>query len=168
MYEPDISCVHCLVTQTVTNIFTLITTQDLAARNVLVGPGEICKVCDFGLLRRIPHDEEYYIQISTSKCPIRWMAPESLSDNKFSSASDVWSFGILMWEMFKPTAVPYEECSNLQVVAKVSQELTPTIPDNCPPKIARMMKACWHSVPSRRPSFLLIGRLLTEITFGIQ
>ena len=141
--------------------------QDLAARNVLMGPGGICKVSDFGLLRQLPEDEQYYVQTTSAKCPVRWTAPESLSDKKFSYASDVWSFGILVWEMFNPQGVPFEEYDNLQVVAKVSTTVTPVVPEDCPDKIARVMKSCWSKEPSNRPSFLLLVKALAEINLGL-
>ena len=140
--------------------------QDLAARNVLIGSGEICKVSDFGLLRPLPEDELYYIELVDQMSPIRWMAPESLSDKKFSSASDVWSFGILVWEMFNPQGVPFKEYNTLQVVVKVSHAMTPCIPGHCPDKIGKMMKSCWSKEPSKRPSFLLLVKVLTEFNHG--
>jgi serine/threonine protein kinase len=99
------------------------TLQDLAARNVLVGANEICKVADFGLLREIPRDDAFYTASHNVPCPIRWMAPESISDRQFSAASDVWSFGVLVWEMFHPTKLPFENYDNLACVSKVRTEL---------------------------------------------
>lgn len=69
---------------------------------------ETCKVGDFGLLRELPKDEEIYVSVSKSPAPIRWMAPESLQRREFSIASDVWSYGVLLWEICQPTALPYE------------------------------------------------------------
>ena len=89
-------------------------TQDLAARNVLVGDGEICKVADFGLLRELPEDDAIYVSSSNVPCPIRWMPPEAIK-RKFSVASDVWSFGILQWEMMNPGKLPYANFANLEV-----------------------------------------------------
>jgi len=74
----------------------------------MVGYDEVCKVGDFGLLRELPKDEDIYISLGKSLAPIRWMAPESLERREFSIASDVWSFGVLMWEMCQPTKLPYE------------------------------------------------------------
>ena len=85
------------------------TLQDLAARNVLVGDDEVCKVSDFGLLRELPKDYTCYHSQSVIPWPIRWMAPESLGDRLYSQATDVWSFGVLQWEMFNPKVIPYDE-----------------------------------------------------------
>ena len=132
-----------------------------------MGSDEICKVSDFGLLHQLPGNEDYIVMgFNETKSPVRWMAPESLADNKFSSASDVWSFGILVWEMFNPRSVPFEEYNSFQVVFKVTNALTPGIPDNCPDNITRMMKFCWNKEPPKRPSFLLLVKVLTEFNKG--
>ena len=93
--------------------------QDLAARNILVGDNETCKVADFGLLREIPKDDSIYQMHTNVPCPVRWMPPESISQRKFSTASDVWSFGVLQWEMFNPKKLPYGNSSNMDVAMKV-------------------------------------------------
>ncbi len=123
--------------------------------------GETCKVSDFGLLRKLPSDSTYYFQAKSDKCPIRWMAPESLKDNKFSTASDVWSYGIVLWEMFKPQHIPFHEFGNVQVAVKVSCGERLTIPDNCPPSIGRIMNSCWQE-KSRRPTFRQLGNELVH------
>lgn len=73
----------------------------------MVSHDEVCKVGDFGLLRELPKDEEIYVSV-TKSAPIRWMAPESLERREFSTASDVWSYGVLLWEICQPTKLPYE------------------------------------------------------------
>ena len=93
-------------------------TQNLAAHNILVGDDETCKVADSGLLLEVPRGD------SIKKCAdisyhVRWMPPESISQHKFSSASDVWSFGILLWEMFNPGKIPYEKFDDMQVATNV-------------------------------------------------
>ena len=135
--------------------------QDLAARNVMVGDNEVCKVADFGFLRELDDYQEVYISSNNMLVyPLRWMAPETLEHKQFSTASDVWSYGILLWEMFNPTELPYSDLDNAQFAIKVAQGHTLSIPAQCPPTVARIMRACWHKTPSKRPSFLLIGTLL--------
>ncbi len=95
-------------------------TQDLAGRNILVSDNETCKVADFGLLREIPKDDSIYQMHTNVPCPVRWMPPESISQRKFSTASDVWSFGVLQWEMFNPKKMPYGSFGNMEVAMKVS------------------------------------------------
>lgn len=141
--------------------------QDLAARNVMVASNEICKVADFGLLRELPTDETIYIQSSKTPVPIRWMAPESIEKRQFSTASDIWSYGVLLWEMFQPTKLPYaEHHDNMQCAIAIIQGHRLQVPKSYPPMVERIMKACWHQEPQKRPSFLLISSLLTNMTFG--
>ena len=111
--------------------------QDLAARNVMVGRNEVCKVANFGLLREMDDYQEVYIS-NMLLCPLRWMAPESLEHKQFSTASDVWSYGILLWEMFNPTELPYSDLDNAQFAIKVAQGHTLSIPAQCPPTVARI------------------------------
>ena len=143
--------------------------QDLAARNIMVSQDEICKVGDFGLLRELPKDSEIYVATSKIFLPIKWMAPESLPPaRRFSTASDVWSFGVLMWEMNNPTQTPYKGLGNLEYGLGVKDGLRLDIPDAYPPTVASIMKACWQHNPSKRPSFLLIASLLTSEFYGAQ
>ena len=137
-------------------------TQDLAARNVMVDDRETCKVADFGLLREIPKDDTIY-QATTGHelpWPIRWMAPESLENREFSPATDVWSFGVLLWEMYYPNQEPYVDLSNIQVLSKVLSGFRLPIPIKYPSTVAKIMKACWQREPEKRPSFLLISQTL--------
>lgn len=142
--------------------------QDLAARNVMVGDNEICKVADFGLLRELPEGKQLYVASSKTPLPLRWMAPESIRKKQFSTASDVWSYGVLLWEMFYPNCLPYAEYSdNMECIFAISTEgHRLAVPELYPPTIKRIMKACWHQVPEKRPSFLLISNLLTNVQFG--
>ena len=80
---------------------------------------EMCKVADFGLLREIPKDELLYCMHTKVACPVRWMPPESISRREFSTASDVWSFGILLWEMFNPDSIPYSSFNDMKVAVEV-------------------------------------------------
>ena len=142
--------------------------QDLAARNVMVSQDEICKVGDFGLLRELPKDDTIYVAKTKVALPIRWMAPESLIRREFSLASDVWSFGVIMWEMYNPAIMPYEDMDNVQVAIGVNQRLRLHIPEAYPATVKKIMKACWQHSPSKRPSFLLIASLLTNAYFGSE
>lgn len=141
--------------------------RDLAARNIMVGKSEICKVGDFGLLREIPKDAKTYVSTSNCFFPVRWMAPESLEDKEFSPASDIWSFGVTLWEMASPGAKPYgERLSEIDCIVKIISGVKLDIPSRYPPTIQRIMKACWHKQATKRPSFLLVASILTNLTFG--
>ena len=142
--------------------------QDLAARNVMVDSRETCKVADFGLLREIPKDNTIYQATTEMPWPIRWMAPESLDNREFSPASDVWSFGVLLWEMYYPNKLPYTELNNVQVPMKVHLGHRLSIPTAYPSTVASIMKACWQRKPEKRPSFLLISTLLTNMTLQLD
>ena len=121
---------------------------------------ETCKVADFGLLREIPKDDTIYQATTEMPWPIRWMAPKSLDNREFSPATDVWSFGVLLWEMYYPNQQPYADLNNVQVLSKVLSGHCLPIPPNYPPTVARIMKACWQREPEKRPSFLLISQTL--------
>eukprot|EP00731_Ephydatia_muelleri_P032022 Em0023g529a len=134
--------------------------RDLAARNVLVGENEVCKVADFGLLRELPEENSIYQSTANAPLPVRWMAPESIKDRIFSAASDIWSYGVLMWEMFNPDKKPYDTLSNMEcAIALLNGTNLPT-PSSAPSTVARLMKSCWHKQPEKRPSFLVISTML--------
>ena len=132
----------------------------------MVGQDEICKVGDFGLLRELPQGEAVYVVKTDIPLPVKWMAPESLEDGEFSTASDVWSFGIVMWEMYNPKETPYGELGDpLRLAMKIARGMRLEIPEPYPPTVAKIMKACWRQIPAKRPSFLLIASLLTTHAF---
>ncbi|XP_041456171.1 tyrosine-protein kinase TXK-like isoform X1 [Lytechinus variegatus] len=139
--------------------------RDLAARNCLVGDKHIVKVADFGLTRYVM-DDEY--TSSGTKFPIKWAPPEVLHYTRFSSKSDVWAFGILMWEVFSGGLAPYPAMSNVEVVDQVTRHgYRMDRPDHCPYQMYRIMNECWRERPENRPSFnSLTGKLdqLTERT----
>ena len=124
----------------------------------------MCKVSDFGLLREIPKDDSIYVaQQATGPVPIRWMAPESLSRREFSLASDVWSYGILQWELLNPDKHPYMDLqTSLECALHVSQGYRLEIPEAYPEIVQKIMKACGQKDPRKRPSFFLISTLLSN------
>ena len=130
---------------------------------MMVDDRETCKVADFGLLREIPKDNTIYLAMTEMPWPIRWMAPESLIDREFSPASDVWSFGVLLWEMYYPNRLPFDEFSNLQIPTKLLSGDRLSIPPAYPSDVASIMKACWQKKPEKRPSFLYISKILTNM-----
>lgn len=126
--------------------------RDLAARNVLVGDGLTIKISDFGLSRDI-YSSDYYRVQSKSLLPVRWMPPESILYGKFTTDSDVWSFGVVLWEVFSFGLQPYFGYSNQEVIEMIrSRQILPQ-PEDCPARIYGLMVECWHEMPSRRPSF---------------
>ena len=94
---------------------------------------------------------------------LRWMAPENLLSRHFSTASDVWSFGVVIWEMFNPSSLPYEDCDDKVCVERITQGYVMEAPKECPERVVKILKACWYQNPSSRPSFLYMSSLLSNI-----
>ncbi|XP_069986800.1 tyrosine-protein kinase Src64B [Penaeus vannamei] len=137
--------------------------RDLAARNVLVKDGLHCKVSDFGLARII--DEEYN-PTSNLKFPVKWTAPEALLKGTFTIKSDVWSFGILLTEIFSLGAVPYPGLSKHEVLTSIQQGYRMSKPEFCPDEIYELMYCCWNITPEDRPTFSFIFNFLQN--FDVQ
>lgn len=126
--------------------------RDLAARNCLVGDNLTVKISDFGLSRDI-YSSDYYRVQSKSLLPVRWMPPESILYGKFTTESDVWSYGVVLWEIYSFGLQPYYGYSNQEVIDMIrSRQLLPC-PEDCPSRLYALMIECWHEVPGRRPSF---------------
>ncbi|XP_052663173.1 tyrosine-protein kinase Fes/Fps isoform X4 [Harpia harpyja] len=136
--------------------------RDLAARNCLVTEKNALKISDFGMSR----EEEDGIYASTGgmkQIPVKWTAPEALNYGRYSSESDVWSFGILLWEAFSLGAVPYANLSNQQTREAVEQGMRLDPPEQCPEEVYRLMQQCWEYEPHKRPSFSTIHQDLITI-----
>ena len=126
--------------------------RDLATRNILVGDNLSIKVSDLGLSQGLYSSDYYHAQCRPS-LPIRWMSPESITCSKFSTESDVWSFGVVLWEVFSYGLQPYCGYTNQEVIDMVrSRHLLPQ-PDDCPGRIFSLMVECWNEMPVRRPTF---------------
>lgn len=145
----------------------IIIVQDLAARNILVNENELCKVADLGQMVELPKEgDKSHIVTDGKNMPIRWCAPEYLTEKRCSTASDVWSFGILMWEMANPGKLPYENYSNHhELVTKIKAGCTPTIPRMYPKDVQKIMKTCWYREPEKRPNFFYIFMFLNRVNF---
>ncbi|KAL9972466.1 hypothetical protein ACROYT_G018772 [Oculina patagonica] len=125
--------------------------RDLAARNVLVGHGKLLKIADFGLMREVYH-EVYEVQ-KQKKLPIKWMAPESLYGQIFTSKSDVWSYGVVMWEIGTVGGTPYPLLGNAELMRRLKTGYRMEKPDMCPDNFYAMMLDCWKQDRDERPSF---------------
>ncbi|CAL8320063.1 unnamed protein product [Lota lota] len=125
--------------------------RDLAARNCLVGENHLVKVADFGLSRLMTGDT--YTAHAGAKFPIKWTAPESLAYNKFSIKSDVWAFGVLLWEIATYGMSPYPGIDLSQVYELLEKDYRMDRPEGCPEKVYELMRACWKWIPAERPSF---------------
>uniref|UniRef100_A0AAR2JN67 receptor protein-tyrosine kinase n=1 Tax=Pygocentrus nattereri TaxID=42514 RepID=A0AAR2JN67_PYGNA len=137
--------------------------RDLAARNILVNGNLECKVSDFGLSRVLEDYPEGTYTTSGGKIPIRWTAPEAIAYRKFTSASDVWSFGIVMWEVMASGERPYWDMSNHEVMKAINEGFRLPAPMDCPSAIYQLMLQCWMQDRSKRPRFLDIVNLLDKL-----
>uniref|UniRef100_A0A8C1ZDK4 Platelet-derived growth factor receptor alpha n=1 Tax=Cyprinus carpio TaxID=7962 RepID=A0A8C1ZDK4_CYPCA len=127
--------------------------RDLAARNVLLSQGKIVKICDFGLARDIMHDNNYVSKGSTF-LPVKWMAPESIFDNLYTTLSDVWSYGILLWEIFSLGGTPYPGMVvDSSFYNKIKSGYRMAKPEHASSEVYELMMKCWNSEPEKRPSF---------------
>ncbi|XP_046682989.1 tyrosine-protein kinase Abl isoform X3 [Homalodisca vitripennis] len=135
--------------------------RDLAARNCLVGENHLVKVADFGLARLMRDDT--YTAHAGAKFPIKWTAPEGLAYNKFSTKSDVWAFGILLWEIATYGMSPYPGVDLTDVYHMLEKGYRMECPPGCPPKIYELMRQCWQWVPGERPTFQEIHHALENM-----
>ncbi|XP_031198592.1 platelet-derived growth factor receptor alpha isoform X1 [Mastomys coucha] len=140
--------------------------RDLAARNVLLAQGKIVKICDFGLARDIMHDSNYVSKGSTF-LPVKWMAPESIFDNLYTTLSDVWSFGILLWEIFSLGGTPYPGMMvDSTFYNKIKSGYRMAKPDHATSEVYEIMVQCWNSEPEKRPSFYHLSEIVENLLPG--
>ncbi|KAM9839361.1 LOW QUALITY PROTEIN: vascular endothelial growth factor receptor 1 [Aulostomus maculatus] len=137
--------------------------RDLAARNILLSDNNVVKICDFGLARDIYKDPDY-VRKGDARLPLKWMSPESIFDKLFTTQSDVWSFGILLWEIFSLGASPYpglhideEFCHRLKGGTRMRA------PEYSTPEIYSTMLACWEASPTDRPTFTNLVETLGDL-----
>ncbi|KAM9026645.1 ephrin type-A receptor 5 isoform 12-T12 [Ara ararauna] len=137
--------------------------RDLAARNILINSNLVCKVSDFGLSRVLEDDPEAAYTTRGGKIPIRWTAPEAIAFRKFTSASDVWSYGIVMWEVMSYGERPYWEMTNQDVIKAVEEGYRLPSPMDCPAALYQLMLDCWQKDRNSRPKFDEIVSMLDKL-----
>ncbi|XP_070361847.1 ephrin type-A receptor 5 isoform X10 [Equus asinus] len=137
--------------------------RDLAARNILINSNLVCKVSDFGLSRVLEDDPEAAYTTRGGKIPIRWTAPEAIAFRKFTSASDVWSYGIVMWEVVSYGERPYWEMTNQDVIKAVEEGYRLPSPMDCPAALYQLMLDCWQKERNSRPKFDEIVNMLDKL-----
>ncbi|XP_058019223.1 insulin receptor [Ahaetulla prasina] len=135
--------------------------RDLAARNCMVAEDFTVKIGDFGMTRDI-YETDYYRKGGKGLLPVRWMAPESLKDGVFTAYSDVWSFGVVLWEISSLAEQPYQGLSNEQVLKFVMDGGCLEWPENCAERLHNFMQMCWQYNPKMRPSFIEIIEMLKD------
>ncbi|XP_062539675.1 ephrin type-B receptor 5 isoform X4 [Armigeres subalbatus] len=136
--------------------------RDLAARNVLVNSSLVCKIADFGLSREIENASDAYTTRG-GKIPVRWTAPEAIAFRKFTSASDVWSYGVVLWEVMSYGERPYWNWSNQDVIKSIEKGYRLPAPMDCPEALYQLMLDCWQKQRTHRPTFSSITQTLDNL-----
>ncbi|XP_053188038.1 macrophage colony-stimulating factor 1 receptor 2 [Scomber japonicus] len=137
--------------------------RDVAARNVLLTDHRVAKICDFGLARDICNDDSYIVQ-GNARLPVKWMAPESIFQCVYTVQSDVWSYGVLLWEIFSLGKSPYPNVAvdtNFYMMIKDGRHMAQ--PDFAPAEMYQLMTLCWSLEPTDRPTFKMIGQLIDRL-----
>ncbi|MCP9257256.1 Activated CDC42 kinase 1 [Dirofilaria immitis] len=142
--------------------------RDLAARNVLLANQErVAKICDFGLMRVLENDERLYVMSTQKKVPFAWCPPESLRYRQFSHASDVWSFGVTLWELFSYGEEPWIGLRGAEVLTKLEAGERLPKPQRCSDELYDFISTCWSLKANLRPKFNLLKGILSKIMFMI-
>ncbi|XP_040914963.1 tyrosine-protein kinase SYK isoform X2 [Toxotes jaculatrix] len=141
--------------------------RDLAARNVLLVTQHYAKISDFGLSKAVAEDQNYYKAKGHGKWPVKWYAPECINYFKFSSKSDVWSFGVLMWEAYSYGQKPYKGMKGNDVMQMIESGNRMDAPVNCPPEMYDLMRTCWTYKADERPGFSIVEPRLREYYYDI-
>lgn len=137
--------------------------RDLAARNVLVADGYVLKIADFGLARDV-HSNDYYRKMGDGRLPVKWMAPEALFHRRYTIQSDVWSFGILLWEIMTLGGTPYPSVPSIEKLFQLLREgHRMEKPPQCSLQLYMLMRDCWHFYPNQRPTFAELVDCLQKI-----
>ncbi|XP_015921309.1 tyrosine-protein kinase HTK16 isoform X2 [Parasteatoda tepidariorum] len=130
--------------------------RDLAARNILLSSKTQAKISDFGLSRALRSGSEYYRASTGGRWPVKWYAPESINYGTFSHASDMWSYGITLWEIITLGEPPYGDMTGTEVIQLIEANNRLEIPESCPVSIKSIIQQCWLYMPERRPTFKML------------
>nr|XP_022327491.1 tyrosine-protein kinase transmembrane receptor Ror-like isoform X2 [Crassostrea virginica] len=137
--------------------------RDLATRNCLVGDGLIVKISDFGMARDV-YTHDYYKIGGSRMLPVRWMSPESVKYGCFTNESDIWAYGVVLWEIYSYGRQPYYGHSNEEVVRFLDEGILLQRPEECPYIVYHIMLSCWKTDPKERHSFFRIHKHLTDFS----
>ncbi|XP_065663221.1 uncharacterized protein LOC136085755 isoform X2 [Hydra vulgaris] len=136
--------------------------RDLAARNILVGAGKVVKISDFGLTRKI-NDELTYMSKKKRRLPIKWMSVEAIFDQLFTSFSDVWAYGVVLFEIISLGGTPYPTISNCELLPLLKSGYRMDKPENCSKEMYDIMLKCWNEDPLQRPTFTTLREHFDEV-----
>lgn len=156
-FARDIACgMHFLASNKVVH-------RDLAARNVLLDENLVCKVTDFGMARDVKYTDEIYTQTSRVRIPLKWTAIESLMYNKCTTSSDVWSYGIVLFEIFTIGGRPYPRMKAPRVYNLLKEGYRMPKPQHVDDELYSIMLQCWNSNPEERPSFSALKKIMSKM-----
>uniref|UniRef100_A0A8C0IJX5 Tyrosine-protein kinase n=1 Tax=Chelonoidis abingdonii TaxID=106734 RepID=A0A8C0IJX5_CHEAB len=141
--------------------------RDLAARNVLLVNQHYAKISDFGLSKALAADDSYYKARTAGKWPLKWYAPECILYHKFSSKSDVWSYGVTMWEAFTYGQKPYKKMKGPEVISFIEQGKRMECPADCPAEMYKLMQQCWTYKWEDRPGFAAVETIIRSYYYSI-
>uniref|UniRef100_A0A8C8E7A1 Tyrosine-protein kinase n=1 Tax=Otus sunia TaxID=257818 RepID=A0A8C8E7A1_9STRI len=141
--------------------------RDLAARNVLLVNQHYAKISDFGLSKALGVDDSYYKARTAGKWPLKWYAPECILYHKFSSKSDVWSYGVTMWEAFSYGQKPYKKMKGPEVISFIEQGKRMDCPTDCPAEMYALMQQCWTYRWEERPGFITVENIIRTYYYSI-
>ncbi|XP_013387866.1 tyrosine kinase receptor Cad96Ca-like [Lingula anatina] len=136
--------------------------RDLAGRNILVAEDRTCKISDFGFAKDVIKSHQYERK-TQGRLPVRWMSPEALYDNIFTTQSDVWAYGVLLWEIVTLGSSPYPGMSAKQVMEAITEGYRMPQPPHCSQDMYNIMLSCWEDNPSSRPLFKAITVSLSDL-----
>ncbi|XP_068563672.1 tyrosine-protein kinase ZAP-70 [Cebidichthys violaceus] len=142
--------------------------RDLAARNVLLVKQQFAKISDFGLSKALGANDNYYKARTAGKWPLKWYAPECINFHKFSSKSDVWSFGVTMWEAFAYGGKPYKKMKGPEVMRFIDSGNRMECPTACPERMYTVMKECWTYKHEERPDFKKVEESMRSYHYSIS
>ena len=138
--------------------------RDIRADNILIGENNVCKIAGLNLIKKVDETTHTFNGSSDEKIPIKWAAPEVITHHTFSTRSDVWSFGIFLYEVVTYGNIPYPGFNNQTVVHKIKSGYRMPCPDNCPVEVHEIMMECWEEKPDSRPSSVIIPQMLRDLT----
>ncbi|XP_066932854.1 ephrin type-A receptor 4-B-like isoform X2 [Clytia hemisphaerica] len=141
--------------------------RDLACRNILVGYNRVCKVADFGLAKKVG-DNGIYQRTEQAKLPVKWLPPESIKYGRSSLQSDIWSYGIMMWEIVTIGAVPYPGHKSKEIPALLNKGYRMEKPLHCKEELYELMLQCWSEDEKKRPNFKFIHQKLERMIEGLS
>ena len=142
--------------------------RDLAARNCMLDDDFTVKIADFGLAKDV-YESEYYSSDNTkTRLPVKWMAPESLEKGIYNSKTDVWSYGVLIWELLTRGVTPYPDVQNWEILKYIKKGFRLLCPSHCPPQIYLLLLKCWSDDPKGRPSFDELADQIDQIMINLE